>query len=297
MNFQIEQGLFKFDFTDQYAILGVPINGSEEQIRDRYKEVARLLHPDSGQWSNTIDRDLAIQLFSRFVTHAYAQLSRANQRKELNLMLDLLGKRLVADASQMKITGDYAKKLYQGMGELDQDYQNIMNELAAKQYSDPTQTLIITGQISELNMVYLLKRENQKIRSQSTPIPPLPTNQLDTKSFEQPKISLAEGSLRRADEYINMRNWVKASVELREAIKTDPNNVRAHSLLGISYLRQEQMTMAKIHIKKALQLDPRYPDAIKAKQELDKLSAASQKAAKTASKSNNNLFGGFFGKK
>jgi curved DNA-binding protein CbpA len=297
MNFQIEQGLFAFDFTDHHAILGVGVNGSEEQIRDRYKEVARLLHPDGRHWENPSDREMSVQLFSRLVTHAYAQLSRANQRKEQILMLDLLAKRLVADASQIKLTNGAAQKLYSGNGNLDEEYHLLLNDLNRKQYLNPTESLVITGQISELNMIYLLRRENQKIRSQHIAPSSTATIQPDTKSFEQPKPSAAEGSLRRADEYINMRNWVKASIELREAIKIDPNNVRSHSLLGISYLRQDQITMAKIHINKAIQLDPRHPEAIKAKQELDKLSG-SQKTTKSSSpKSGNNPFGGFFGKK
>lgn len=47
MSFKIKSGLFKFDLTDHHAILGVPVDADFKDIRKRYLQIARRLHPDS----------------------------------------------------------------------------------------------------------------------------------------------------------------------------------------------------------------------------------------------------------
>jgi hypothetical protein len=41
MSFQIERGLFKFDFTDHHAVLGIPVNADVKEVRKRYLKIAR----------------------------------------------------------------------------------------------------------------------------------------------------------------------------------------------------------------------------------------------------------------
>jgi hypothetical protein len=66
------------------------------------------------------------------------------------------------------------------------------------------------------------------------------------------------------------------------------------------YLHQQQMTMAKISINKALQLAPKDPQVIQAKQEFERLSnpktngSGSKNAPKKPSEG---MFSGLFGKK
>ena len=90
MSFQLDRGLFQFDFTDRHAILGVGVNAEEVDIRDRYMTVARLLHPDSARWKTDVDRQLSVQLFSRLIVHAYGTLSKVSQREEQvrNILID-----------------------------------------------------------------------------------------------------------------------------------------------------------------------------------------------------------------
>ncbi len=45
-------------------------------------------------------------------------------------------------------------------------------------------------------------------------------------------------------------------MELRELIKTYPNNAQCHGYLASLYLRAGQTTMARIHTKRALEIDP-----------------------------------------
>jgi curved DNA-binding protein CbpA len=304
MSFQLDRGLFQFEFTDRHAILGVNVNAEELEIRNRYQEVARRLHPDSSAWETATDRNLAVQLFSRLVTHAYAKLSRPSQRQEEKLMLDLLGKRLVNEGSKIEIVDPLAQQLYQSGNDTDRVYHELLTQLVKQQYDKLDLSIQIINQISELNMVYLLRKQLQAVQStpptsKSTAISGVSKkDERDTQGSESGKSSLIEGSLRRAEEYINMKNWNKAVLELRDATNLEPNNSRAHALLGLAYLRQQQNTMAKISINKALQLNPKEPQAIQAKQELDKAmkttTAASQPAAK---KTNEGMFGGLFGKK
>ena len=98
---------------------------------------------------------------------------------------------------------------------------------------------------------------------------------------------------------MSKQNWAQALPELREVISAEPNNVRAHTLLGLVYLRQQQLTMAKISINKAIQLAPQDPQVIQAKQELDRGPNPAYNASKSkndAKKPKEGIFG-LFGKK
>ena len=107
-------------------------------------------------------------------------------------------------------------------------------------------------------------------------------------------IDICNEYCRRAQEYIMAKNYSKAILELRYAIDLHPNNEQAHALLGMSYLQQDLLTMAKIHINKALAINPKYENAIKARQMLNKTLLAKRN---TTSNNNNciSIFGIKFG--
>jgi tetratricopeptide (TPR) repeat protein len=308
MNLKPTQGLFKFDFTDHHAFLGVSVDADATGVRDRYKAVARLMHPDSANWQTVSEKMLATKIFSSVVNQSYGQISKAAQLQEQQAMLELVAKRITADAGKIDITSSGAQKLYQQSSEdLSRVYHELLKELALQQYALLDSSTEVTGNISELNLVYLLRKRNQASR------PPLASNSSTTKTVEQPSVETAtettkaaetsknplqgEKAMRRAEEYINMRNWTKANVELREVLKDDPNNAIAHAQMAIVYYRQNQVTMAKMHINKAIQLDPSAPIVRNAKQEIKKMmtdTPASSKSSSTAGKGG--LFG-MFGKK
>ncbi len=299
MSFQLDRGLFQFDFTDQHAILGVGVNAEEMDIRERYKTVARLLHPDSAEWKTAADRQLAVQLFSRLVTHAYGKLSRSAQREEQVIMLQLLSKRLLEEGNQLQIGDPLCQQLYQSGADFEQVYYQILADLVAQQYTNLSESINVINQISELNLVYLFRKQLQSVRS--TPLSATTSTAVATVGKESvpdtAKLSSIEGSLRRADEYLSKKNWGKAVLELREAIGFEPNSARAHALLGLAYLRQQQTTMAKISINKALQLNPKDPQAIQAKQEYDRAANTKNSVSKTTQKKSEGIFGFKFGKK
>jgi tetratricopeptide (TPR) repeat protein len=302
MSFQLDRGLFRFDFIDRHAILGVSVNAEEVNIRERYQTIARLLHPDTARWKTDMERQLSVQLFSQLVTHAYVKLSRSSQLQEQVIMLELLGKRLVEENSQVQIVDPLSQQLYQSGNDFELVYHRLLTELTGQQYIELVQSEQIINQISELNMVYLLRKQLQSIRS----TPPAASNQSASSPVKQTipeeitKISPVEGSLRRAEDYMSKKNWAKAVPELREAIGIEPNNARAHALLGLVYLNQQQITMSKISINKAVQLAPQDPQVIQAKQEFDRAASNPRNGsnAKTATaKPKESMFGGLFGGK
>jgi curved DNA-binding protein CbpA len=296
MSFKLDRGLFQFDFTDRHAILGVSVNAAEVDIRERYKSVARLLHPDSAQWKTDEERNFAIRLFSRLVTHAYGTLSKSSTREEQSIVLQLLGKRLVEEGSNLEIANPLCQQLYQSGADFEQVYDRTLVELAKTQYSDLHRSIEAIEQISELNMVYLLRKQLQTVRS----TPPQAIANTSANLAPEPSTDLAkpspiEGALRRADEYVSKKIWAKAGLELREAIAVEPNSARAHALMGLVYLHQQQTTMAKISMKKAIQLNANDPHVLRIKQEFDRVSSPNHNATAQvpAKKPSEGIFGFF----
>jgi curved DNA-binding protein CbpA len=299
MTFQLDRGLFQYDFTDQHAILGVGVNAEEVDIRERYKTVARLLHPDSANWKTDADRQFAVQLFSRLVTHAYGKLSRTSQREEQIIMLQLVSKRSIEEGNQIQVADPLCQQLYQSGADFEQVYQQILSQIVTQQYIQLAESINTINRLSELNLVYLLRKQLQSVRStpQSAATNPDPAAAKENSPAESAKVSQIEGSLRRADEYLTMKNWGKAVLELRDATSIEPTNARAHALLGLAYLRQQQTTMAKISINKAIQLNSKDPQVIQAKQEFDRTASSKNSASKVADKKSEGIFGFKFGKK
>ncbi|MBD2742679.1 J domain-containing protein [Coleofasciculus sp. FACHB-1120] len=278
MSFRIDRGLFKFDFTDHHAILGVPVDAGVNDIRKRYLKIARRLHPDSCKAENEAEKQRASQMLSKLVNPAYEQLSQDRTRAEYVVMVGRMGKRLAGEAANVQPQGETAKQLAQSGGDLDHSYKTALQKLAQTQYESLSQVLEVTAQISELNMVYLRRKGGSGVAtpmmSDKRPIedrtPPPPK---DGPPPPPPPSSVAEPYFRRADELIAKNQFAKAEIELREALKMEPNNSRCHSLLGMVYLKQTppKVTMAKVHITQALKLNPQDPIGLEGKQTLDKL--------------------------
>ncbi|MBD1888963.1 J domain-containing protein [Coleofasciculus sp. FACHB-SPT9] len=283
MSFRIDRGLFKFDFTDHHAILGVPVDAGVNDIRKRYLKIARRLHPDSCKAENEAEKQRASQMLSKLVNPAYEQLSQDRTRAEYVVMVGRMGKRLAGEGANAQPQGETAKQLAQAGGDLEHSYKTALQKLAQTQYESLSQVLEVTAQISELNMVYLRRKGGSGVATPmmsdkrpvtgaaggnaSPPPPPPPPPSTPTPS------SVAEPYFRRADELITKNQFAKAEIELREALKMEPNNSRCHSLLGMVYLKQTppKVTMAKVHITQALKLNPQDPIGIEGKQALDKL--------------------------
>ncbi|MBP0017529.1 MAG: DnaJ domain-containing protein [Cyanobacteria bacterium SBLK] len=320
MSFNIQRGLFKYDITDHYAILGIPLNTEAKAVRKQYLKLAHSLHPDKLRDASDRDRQQANEILSKLVNPAYENLKdKSKTRKEYHIVLEQTGKRLAGEGLP-PLESEEAQQLSQASGDIDTAYKRAVSGLASGQYKAIAQALEKIATISELNLVYLMRKEGQGIRKPASSTstvpkaPPPPQKGQPAKPGSvpqpQPQTSPVDPYLRRAREYIEKGNYAKAILELRDGLKLDPKNSSCHSLMGLAYLKQNQVSMAKVHITKALQYNPQDELGLKGKAALDRLAGktsgkqtASNSGKGKSGKSNNNksgsggMFGLFGGKK
>lgn len=281
MSLKIEQGLFNLDFIDYHAILGIPVDSEVKDIRKRYLTIARRLHPDSCVTENEADRQRAAEYLSKLVNPAYEKLSQEKTYNEYCVVLRLKGQQAMRQQETVTLDGDYALRLA-AASDLDTSYRAALRELAEKQYQHLDQTLDFIGQISELNLVYLMRKEGRGEsvgqRQQATPATGAPTASRSPNMPPPPpkappappsRDSLIAAYLRRAQEFEAKQDFPRAIQELRDALKMDPANSTCHSRLGVIYFKTNQMTMAKIHFNKALELNPQDAVALEGKQKIE----------------------------
>uniref|UniRef100_A0A832M2I0 Molecular chaperone DnaJ n=1 Tax=Oscillatoriales cyanobacterium SpSt-402 TaxID=2282168 RepID=A0A832M2I0_9CYAN len=327
MSFQIDRGLFQFDFVDQHAVLGVAVDADTQTIRKRYLKIARRLHPDSCASESEDDKQRASEFLSKLVNPAWEKLSQEKERVEYDLVVKLKAQQ-AAKQGGIEL-GNLGKELSTASNP-DHFYRASLKSLAEKQFEHLDQALDIIGQISELNMVYLMRKEGQPASAVSDTRKTIYTGSNipdSSQSFSQApakkpvhtpprRESVSDQYYRRAEGYAAKNNFAQAVLELRDALQLEPKNSRCHALLGTIYLRQNQATMARIHFDKALESDPQNAIAIDGKQKLELLQQkATGKTAGTAQgakapaqkpspksnkpddKSGGGLFGLFGGKK
>jgi curved DNA-binding protein CbpA len=306
MSFQIDRGLAKFDCVDYHAILGIPIDAEANEARKRYMKIARSLHPDSCTEEN---KQLASQLLSKLVNPAYEKLSQARDRAEHELLLQLLGQRVAQERDTVELQAELAKQLLQAKNP-ETSYKTAVQDLAAKQYQSIDQALELTEQLSELNLAFLIAKEgkgnrhpNSVATGGTTSATPSTSSKPNSASFPMGKPGPSTDTFvgqyyRRAEEFLAKNNFQKAMLELRDALKLEPNNSRCHGLIGMVYLKQNQTTMARVHFNQALKADPKNPMALSGRSQLDKLDPkAKSKASMSQKRDRGGLFGLFGGKK
>jgi curved DNA-binding protein CbpA len=312
MSFQFERGLFLLDFVDHHAIRGVPIDADVQTIRKRYLKVARKLHPDSGVLEGEANKKLASEFLSKLVNPAWEKLSQEKDRTEYGIVLSLKGQQ--ANRQGNWELGNLGKEIANASNP-EHFYRASLKGLADKQYEQLEQALDITSQISELNMVYLMRKENQGGFSKGEPsrtiytgsnLPDSSQSSTRPAAVNQPQVaraeSVADQYYRRAEGYMAKNNYAKAVLELRDALQLEPRNGGCHALLGAVHLKQGQGTMAKIHFNKALEFDPTNAIALEGKQKLEKATGTSanpknstQKPNSNKKKPDDNAGGGLFG--
>lgn len=316
MSFEATKGLFKFDFTDQHAILGVPLDAEFNDIRKRYMKIVRRLHSDTCPFEDPADKDWANQFLSKVVNPAYNKFSKDSDRKEYSLLLTAIGKRVAKEQPKMQVESEAAKQLASAP-DLQAAYTAAVNKLADKQYESAQQALEAIGQISELNMVYLLRKEQRggaaisiqqpPAAKPATPNSPAPANATAAAAAQPaanpaaaapppptPKTldSVAAECCRRAQGFMDSKTYAKAILQLKEALKREPKNSKAHAMLAMCYFQQGQATMAKLEVQKALASDPQEPTALEVKKKLEQPSAA---AKGKKDEKPGGFFGGLFG--
>jgi curved DNA-binding protein CbpA len=308
---QIKQGLSEFGYTDHYAILGLTVDTSSGDVRKRYLKIARFLHPDS--CPPGMDKAFASQVLSKLVNPSYQTLSQEKERSEYSLLLKLVGQRANLELDLEKLKYPKAQELSSAPN-FEELYQTTVQELAENQYNDLGELISHIEQLSELNLVFLLRRENPQFQSSSpganaktatasvkvatAPSPqPVAGNPpaFTTPSATQTSEDFVRQYIRRAEDLMSKNRFQEAVKELRDALKIDPSSSRCQTLMGRVYLKQKQLTMAKVHLTQALKLDPENLDATKAMAELHKLERAAGKTTQSQGKPVDQKRGGLFG--
>jgi curved DNA-binding protein CbpA len=324
MSFAINHGLFKLKIIDYHAILGVSLDADGQEIRQRYLKIAQNLHPDVCKGDAT-QKKMANDILSKLVNPAYEQLSRKNTFAEHQLILTQMGKVLAKKKDKTVVSSSLAQELLKAGDKFELMYPKLLGKLDGEQYKSLANIIEKIAIISELNLVYLmfksergLNREDivAKAPTAKSPVPPPPKAQTEAKleaegqkaePVEVSPESRAESYIRRAKQYIDKKDFAQAVVELKDALRIDPNTVVGHALMGKAYLQQNQLTMAKVHINKAYRANPKDPLVIECKKELDKLTQkedrksnkaqTSNKSKEDNKSSNSGFFSGIFGAK
>jgi len=314
MSLKIDRGLFKYDFIDHHAVLCVPVDADVKDIRKRYLQVARRLHPDSNASATPTEKKLASELLSKLVNPAYEHLSAERTRTEYMIVLSQMGKRLVQDSASIELTTDLARQLAAAPN-IDHLYKTAIAKVAETQFNSLQQVIPIIAQISELNLVYLMRSAGKAFSApppapKATPSSNTPPNTAAAPPPPPPakEDSAVEQYLRRAQTLIDKNQFAQAKVELQDALKLSPKSSRCHSLIGLVYLKQNQLKMAKIHFENALKLDPNDQIALSWKPKIDKALGQQSSGSKVTSPSKTGatepdksggggLFGGLFGGK
>ncbi len=309
MSLHIDIGLFKFDFTDCHAVLGVPIDADFKDIRQQYLKIARRLHPDSTAAKGEVEKQRANDLFSKIVNPAYEKFTTERSRAEYLVLLKDISRRVRQEQNPPPLQHELSQELAK-TNNVEHIYKIALHKLTPNQYQDLEQVTQIIAQISELNLVYLMRQAHKAFISGSQPFPSsiqkppeeskTPPPPPDTPAQE----TLVDQYLRRAQKLMEKNNFPHARVELQDALKLEPNNTIAHSLMGIVYLKQSQLTMARVHINKALQLDPTEPMALRSKQvlaeatpEIEGQTNSNRTTDSSDKPKGGGLFGGLFGGK
>lgn len=258
-------------FTDPYAVLGIAVTADDRRVLKRYRNVARILHPDSQVHNDETTQQLATQLFAKLVNPAYEQLKQEKNRKESSALLRLRVRQQLTREGSLNPKSERACRLIKYPAtEVDVFYEQAIEELASTQYASLNQFAAITQELGELNLVYLQlkmgevfitreKRTGLIPTPEAQPIqfrPARPTQEVATESYDR-------RHYKRAQEYAKKENWDQVIQELKDALKIDAKQGEYHSLLGVAYLKKNLPGMAKTYIGQALKLNPTDPIALK----------------------------------
>ena len=334
MSFEIKYGLFKLNITDHHAILGASLDANPQKIRLHYLKIAQKLHPDKCR-SDPNKAKAAGAILSKLVNPAYEQLSRKNAFAEHQLVLTQIGRRLAENKAKVTVTSELARELLKAGDSAELVYSKLLKKLTNEQYKSLDEVKQQLGEISELNLVYLMLKSDRALKDyathkaypkgnraveggsqQATAIDNQTVSQqatvaksstTETTSTEEPSTeSRVTAFVNRAQQYITKGEYDRAIQELRDALRIESNHGVAHAVMGKVYLHKKQLTMAKVHISKACKADPHNKVVMESKKILNKMTTVANKskvsdsgsAKDSGSKSTGGgFFSGLFGSK
>jgi curved DNA-binding protein CbpA len=285
-------------FSDPYAVLGVAVSADDRRVLQRYRNIAKILHPDRYVGKDTDHKEAATQIFARLVNPAYQKLKQERDRTESLAALRFQVRRLKREGG-LKLQSEQAQQLSQlSLKDAEVFYEQAIVQLAEGQYQPLPQFASTTQKVAELNLAYLqLKMDDLILREKrtglvastsATPIEFTPA----TEKSEAPAVNYALRHFERAQNYLKKDNLALAVQELRDAIKLDAAKSEYHSLLGLAYFRQNLPGMATVHFRQALKLNPQEPLALHYAAKL-KIQVAVENKVQPTKNSRSGLFGLF----
>lgn len=272
---------------DPYAALGLSLNAEDRRILKRYRQVAKLLHPDVQVGNQAPISPAAEQLIARVINPAYQRLKQQRSRSEVLATMRFRVRQL---DRQKKLTPSFesAQQLLRiPEAEVEVFYENTVNQLIANQFVSADEFAAVLSGLSQLNLAFLYRNISQPIRSKRIGLVPVAPPKKTEAADNQPEqsvppapqpVNYAEKYGRRARTYLGQRNYNLAIQELREALKIVPNDIELHSMLGQAYLMKKSYGMARVHLKRVLELNPKHSVALKYSRILEKRVAEKRKA-------------------
>ncbi len=253
-------------FNDPFAVLGIAVTADDRRVQKRYRVAAKNLHPDRYIDADADIRELTEKLLTRLVNPAYEKLSKESERRESLAILRLKVRSLTHNAP-LSPRSDLARQLIEcPVSNVDVFYEQTITQLADTQFDPSTNFVEVTEQLMELNLVYLhLKMGNLSGGVQEKRDGLIPAVEARPKQFvsvaTKPEVaaeSYDQRHYRRAQEYAKKGAWSQAVQELRDAIRIKADKSDYHALLGVAYLYLDKPLpgMAKVHLKRALELNP-----------------------------------------
>jgi curved DNA-binding protein CbpA len=280
--FRIDQGICQFDFNDYYAALGVPITADTVTLRKRYLSIAKVLHPDI-YGREPLEKHLATQYLAKLVNPAYHVLNQGLERTAYTAVLKLLGKRLMKKGQRINPQSEVARQLLYFPSDF--SYEKAVIEVAEFQYQSLDTILEYSGQISELNLVYILYQEGYKHFSsnaprpqqannnnqsdltfiQSAPLPPLPPPMYPSykSGSYKPKPDIiytpptSINNSTRVEPKAGSNVTQQSKLDLTKAKETTKAKVsiQSHIKLAEEYIEKKQWSTALKELRNAEQID------------------------------------------
>jgi curved DNA-binding protein CbpA len=268
----LQRDTVQHDSHDYFAVLGLPVTADAYQIRQRYLSLVKALHPDLPV-EVPRNQEKACEFLAKLVNPAYENLMQARERAEYNALIKVIAKRLLKRKITLVPKSKAARKLFRSPSEA--HYVQSVEAIASLQYNSLDKVSEYTEQLSELNVVYALYREGFYPTCDFLAAPPQDSNNQEqvclsvghiqslathrAKEFSNPLAPRSQAYIRSAEVYIAEKRWVMALGDLRKALQIDRTNSKCHALLGVVYLNQRLLGMARLSFQQSLKLNPREP--------------------------------------
>ncbi len=260
---KVNLGIGKYSSSDHYAVLGLPVYADASQIRPRYLSIAKTLHPDV-YGKSPQESDRACLYLSKLVSPAYNALMNEKERVEYQSLLKLIVKRLMKRREGLEPQSEIARRLAAAPSEI--SYEKAVRSLAELQYQILDQSLEYTGQLSELNLIYVLSQSGYL--PHATPIigvgsptfdssvksatAPLSAN--STVKSNPPQTSTVSTSTSSRSSSSRMDSTISKSTGNGQGNAYSQVNVRIK--LAEQYIEKKQWSFALKELRDTLQLSP-----------------------------------------